>query len=122
MVGQFGPMSTTWKLIDQPVNLPGSGFLDNNGLLCTKPEYDLEQACAAFRRVHGTHRNSPWFRLAPVLKLCSVDDAAERVRAWSEKVWESLGLNQGRGTFDESGQFVATPIKNPYASKQTTDA
>jgi hypothetical protein len=117
VVGQFGPMSTTWKLVDRPANIPGAEFLDNNGVLCVAPEYDLVQACKAFRLVHGGHRNSAWFKLAPVLKLCTIAEAREKVRAWSEIGWDGLGLNQGRGRMDPEHGFIPEPISNPYSPK-----
>jgi hypothetical protein len=102
-------------MIDVAANVTATGWVDNRGFMCVDPNYSVEQACQAFRSIHGTHRASPWFKLAPTLRLCTIEEAREKMRAWAEAAWETLGINQGRGVMDAERGFVATPVPNPYS-------
>jgi hypothetical protein len=118
-VAHFGPHSTSFPLSEVPANISsGTGFINNNGVMCVDPHFDLTRACTLFLK-HGEHRNSPWFKGASVLKLNTIGEAREKIRAWAESAWDGMNLNQGRGHFDEHGQFVAAPIQNPFAKQET---
>ena len=88
--------------------------------MCVDPECGLERGCQLFLQ-HGAHRNSPWFTGASVLKLNSIVETREKIRAWAEVAWDAMNLNQGRGRF-EDGEFIAEPVRNPYAIKETEPA
>lgn len=113
-VGHFGPHSTSFPLSEVPASTSTpTGFLNNVGVLCVDPQWGLERGCRLFMN-HGTHRGSPWFKGASMLKLNSIAEVREKVRSWAEAQWDALGINQGRGRF-EDGQFIPEPVRNPYA-------
>lgn len=113
-VTHFGPQSTTFPLSEVPGTMGSiAAFINNNGTMCVDPQWGLERACELFQN-YGTHRNSPWFRGASVLKLNNIADAREKIRAWAESAWDGLNINQGRGRLDPEKGFVAEPVRNPY--------
>ena len=62
--------------------------------------------------IHGQHRQSHWFRGAGMLKLNSIDEGRERVRAWAEAMWGVVApTNSGRGRLDPEAGFIAEPLK-----------
>lgn len=121
VVGHFGPHSTSFPLSEIPTITSGGGFINNNGVMCVDPQWGLVRGCQLFIK-HGTHRNSPWFKGASVLKLNSIAETREKIRAWAETSWEALGVNAGAGHFDDRGEFVAATHPNPYAVKETEPA
>ena len=121
-VGHFGPHSTSFPLSEVPANISsGSGFINNNGVLCIDATLSLEQACSLFAS-WGTHRNSPYCRAASALRLNSIAESREKIRAWAEASWDALGINQGRGRLDPEKGFIAEPVPNPYALKENEPA
>ncbi|MCV7428061.1 hypothetical protein [Mycobacterium montefiorense] len=113
-VSHFGPHSTSFPLSEVPGNTGAhAGFVNNNGVMCVDPQWSLVHGCELFSG-YGSHRNSPWFKGASVLKLNSVAETREKIRAWAESAWEALNLNQGRGRLEPGTGFVAEPIRNPY--------
>ena len=54
LVTQFGCKSLTFSLIELPVQVGGTGFLDARALMCVDPKYSIEQSSAAFGRT-GNH-------------------------------------------------------------------
>lgn len=118
VVCQFGPMSTSFKMVDLPSNVLGTERLDNRALMCVSPRFGVDQACSAFLSVHGTHRHSVWFKVATALQLCTIAEAREKVRAFAESAWAALNINQGRGRMDPKKGFIAEPVPNPYALAQ----
>lgn len=119
-VSQFGPLSTTFPLIEKPTNFP---FLaDNRALMCVSPEMDLMLSCQAFTSINGPHRHSPWFKLASVLKLNTIAEARERVRATAESAWDAVGMGQGRGILDPDKGFIPTSYANPHKLPEPAEA
>jgi hypothetical protein len=113
-VAQFGPHSTSFPLCEgPPVAGAGTGFMNSVGVMCVDAQWGLVRGCELFMK-HGNHRNSPWFRGASVLKLNTIAEAREKIRAWAESSWDGLNLNQGRGRMDPEHGFVAEPIRNPF--------
>jgi hypothetical protein len=119
VVCQFGAKSTTFPQIVLAVQAGGdTGPLDDRALLCVdSARLAFGQASAVFARPDGPHRRSAWFLLAGALKLNSIDECRETMRAWAEQAWEAVDFNQGRGYMD-GDKFVPTPIANPYARKE----
>jgi len=118
VVAHFGPHSTSFPLSEMPANISAHmGFVNNNGVMCVSPEWGLERGCQLFLN-HGSHRNSPWFRGAAVLKLNTIAETREKIRAWAEVAWDAMNINQGRGRF-EDGEFVPEPVSNPFAIRET---
>ncbi|MEW5808566.1 MAG: hypothetical protein AB1925_03855 [Actinomycetota bacterium] len=116
IASHFGPHSTSFPLLEIPANVGNLGFINNNGVMCVDAKYGLDQACRLFQN-HGNHRNSPWFRGASVLRLNTIAEAREKIRAWAEASWDSLNSSQGRGRIVD-GQFIPEPLRNPYAVAQ----
>lgn len=113
-VTHFGPHSTSFPLSEIPGNISsGTGFINNNGVMCVDPQWGLERGCQLFLN-HGTHRNSPWFKGASMIRLNSIAEAREKIRAWSEAAWDGLNINRGRGRFGPDQGFIAEPVANPY--------
>lgn len=119
VVGNFGPHSNSFPLLEVPANLTNVGFINNIGTLCVDPQWDLGRACALFQKF-GSHRNSPWFRGASMLRLNSIAEAREKIRAWAESSWDAMNINQGRGILDPDRGFIPTPIRNPFAKAEAT--
>jgi hypothetical protein len=120
VVAHFGPHSTSFPLSEVPANISaGTGFINNVGILCVDPQFGLERACSLFTQ-WGSHRNSPWFRSASVLRLNSIAESREKIRAWAEAVWNAMNINQGRGRLDPEHGFIAEPISNPFALAEET--
>jgi hypothetical protein len=44
-----------------------------------------------------------------VLKLISIAEAREKIRAWAQSAWDAMGINQGRGRMDPEKGFIAEP-------------
>lgn len=118
VVTQFGCKSTTFAMIELPANLIGIGALDDRALMCVDADKLGVVAAGAIFNQPGAHRRSPWFKVASVLKLNTIGEARETVRAWAEASWDSLDLNRGRGRM-EGDKFVAMPVANPYAKAAT---
>jgi hypothetical protein len=117
VVTQFGCKSPTFSLVELPANLSGIGALDDRALMCVDGrKLDIVRAGAVFNQP-GTHRRSPWFMAASALKLNSIGEARETIRAWAEKAWDALDYNRGRGIVDPDKGFIATPIASPFARK-----
>jgi hypothetical protein len=117
VVRQFGCKSITFSLVALPANLSGAGGFTDDALMCVDHnKLGIVRASSVFSQP-GTHRRSPWFRIASALTLNDIATARETVRAWAETTWEALNLNQGRGVMDPTEGFIATPIPNPYAVK-----
>lgn len=119
VVTQFGSKSLTFPLIQLPVQVGPTAWVNDFALLCVDSKYDIQQSSVAFSRP-GTGRTSPWFLAASTLKLNHLDEARESVRRWAEASWNSLGLNQGRGELDPTKGFVAKPLANPYAKEKVS--
>ena len=82
---------------------------------------DLVTAGGIFSRRTADIRSCPWLPVTP--RLHTISEATERLRQWAEASWERLGLNQGRGTFDDgAASSWQRRVRNPWASKQTADA
>ena len=117
VVTQFGGKSLTFGLIELPNNLGGTGRLDDRALMAVDHQkLDITRASAIFNQP-GTHRRSPWFLAAAALKLNTIGEARETIRAWAEQAWDALDYNRGRGRMD-GDKFVAMPIPNPYAARR----
>ena len=97
-----------------PQGIDPRGLADE-ALMCAAD--DLVTAGGIFSRRTAEIRSCPWLPVTP--RLHTISEATERLRQWAEASWERLGLNRGRGTFDDKGQFAAIPLPNPFASKQT---
>ncbi|RFZ49347.1 hypothetical protein MSS2_04244 [Mycobacterium marinum] len=114
-VTHFGPQSTTFPLMELPGTVGSDvAFINNNGTLCVDPEYGIARGSELFQN-HGTHRNSPWFKGASVLKLNTIAEAREKIRAWAESAWAGITINQGRGRIDPEHAFIPEPVANPFA-------
>jgi hypothetical protein len=50
-----------------------------------------------------------------VLRLNSIAESREKIRAWAEAVWNAMNINQGRGRLDPEHGFIAELISNPFA-------
>jgi hypothetical protein len=117
VVRQFGCKSITFSLVTLPANLSGGGGFTDDALMCVDHDrFDIVRASGVFNQP-GTHRRSPWFRIAAALKLNDIATAREAIRAWAEKAWDALDYNRGRGIMDPTKGFIATPVPNPYAVK-----
>ena len=116
-IGHFGPHSTSFPMSEIPVNIStGSAFINNLGVLCVDAQLGLERGCSLFLS-WGNHRNSPWFKGASALKLNTIAETREKIRAWAESAWDAMGINQGRGRLDPEHGFIPEPIANPFAKK-----
>ncbi|MEU9807582.1 hypothetical protein [Mycobacterium sp. NPDC050853] len=123
LVAQFGCKSTDFSLIAPP-SRAGGWFctqLSDLALLCTGPDVELTNASALFNTT-GRHRNSPWFRAAPFLSLCTIAEAREKLREAAEGEWEATSPSpNARGVITPEG-WKATPIQNPYAKSESVPA
>ena len=117
VVTQFGGKSLTFGLIELPNSLGGTRRLDDRALMAVDHQkLDITRASAIFNQP-GTHRPLDWFLAAAALKLNTIGEARETIRAWAEQAWDALDHNRGRGRMD-GDKFIAMPIPNPYAARR----
>ena len=54
---------------------------------------------------------------ASILRLNTIAETCEKIRAWAEASWDSMNLNSGGGRMDPETGFRAEPFQNPHALK-----
>lgn len=99
-----------------PYSLGDGTALDDRALWATdgNPVADSAQ----FARPDRGGRESPWFRIAPLLRLHTLESARERVRAWSEIEWEAMNSGSRPLVLNAEGQYRELPRQaNPYKQK-----
>ena len=99
VVGDFGPHGS-FELVQPPQGpvAAWAGEIDRRALLFVGPDTNLISTSQTFRACQGgRHRASAWFKLAGVLQLSSIDQAREKVRAWSEATFAATVSDNGRG-------------------------
>jgi hypothetical protein len=107
-----------FPLVDDPRREIGSirshGYgLRDEAILCV--EGDLDQVSQVFAQPHpvGDVRTSPWLRLRP--KLFTIGEAGERLRAWSESVFDAEQDARGKRYSTVNGELVEDPRDpNPF--------
>jgi hypothetical protein len=112
IVAQFGPRGT-FKVMDAPGGVDLFTLRDE-ALFTTTFDWVRASDVIKSRRTVLDWRTSPWLRLP--LRLNTLDQAREQLRAYAEGAWDALESSRGeRGRLTENG-FVRDPRRrNPFA-------
>ena len=98
VVTQFGCKSPTFAMIELPANLHWYRGARRPGADVRRvPDKLGVVAAGAIFNQPGAHRRSPWFKVASVLRLNTIGEARETVRAWAEASWDSPRLKPRPG-------------------------
>jgi hypothetical protein len=111
---RFGPRSLDFGVLDRPPLIDCMDLTDD-ALMCSAD--DIVQAGKVFRARTADIRSAPWLRITP--KLCTIAEAKERLRAWSEQEWNLLNAGRVVQRHNETGELEDVVINNPYALKET---
>jgi hypothetical protein len=116
VVTQFGPLGQL-EMVQAADPILGVQ-LAPEAVMFGGPNLDVVDATHAFRKP-GMHRASPWFATSYALRLNTIAEARERVRAIGEVAFDAMEHRRvaGRTEYDAGGKkaVAAQPRRNPYA-------